>query len=149
MSEPDRPTEARPTASALKDRYEILERIGKGGFGEVWKARDTTLNRLVAIKRLPPDATSDSSARERLRREALSASALNHSNICTVYDLATVEGEHFLVMEYIEGRTIHELLAEGPLAPERRPDLARLGFRAMIAGTFANFLTATIAGMLL
>lgn len=74
MSEPDGPTEARPipafAAGPMKDRYEILERIGKGGFGEVWKARDTTLNRLVAIKRLPPGAASDSGARERLRRAA-------------------------------------------------------------------------------
>ncbi|HSP13280.1 MAG TPA: protein kinase [Thermoanaerobaculia bacterium] len=96
-------------------QYEILEFLGKGGFGEVWKARDTRLNRIVAIKRLPESLLNDPERRERLRREALAASSLNHPNICTIHDLAEIGSEHVLVMEYIDGKTLHETLAAGPL----------------------------------
>ena len=97
------------------DHYEILELLGKGGFGEVWKARDTRLNRVVAIKRLPESLVHDQERRERLRREALSASSLNHPNICTIHDFVEIGNEHLLIMEYIEGKTLHEVLAAGAL----------------------------------
>ena len=96
--------------------YEILEFIGKGGFGEVWKARDTRLNRIVAIKRLPESLVHDEERRERLRREALAASSLNHPNICTIHDFLEIGREHLLIMEYIEGKTLHEVLAGGALS---------------------------------
>ncbi|HUP45564.1 MAG TPA: protein kinase [Thermoanaerobaculia bacterium] len=128
MSDIERPTEARPAsapfAAAVSERYEILDQVGKGGFGEVWKARDKTLGRLVAIKRVLGSATTDSGVRERLRREALSASALKHANICTVYDLITAGGDYFLVMEYLEGQTVHEQLASRPLPVERAVSVA-------------------------
>src|SRR5437763_13483713 len=94
----------RSPQSGVVDHYEILEPVGKGGFGEVWKARDTRLNRTVAIKRLPESLVHDAERRERLRREALAASSLNHPNICTIYDFVEITGEHLLVMEYIEGK---------------------------------------------
>ena len=99
----------------LLDHYEILEFLGKGGFGEVWKARDTRLNRIVAIKRLPESLVHDHERRERLRREALAASSLNHPNICTIHDFVEIGSEHLLIMEYIEGKTLNEVLASGAL----------------------------------
>src|SRR5438552_237020 len=96
----------RSFAGRIADRYEVIEFIGRGGFGEVWKARDTRLNRFVAIKRLPESVLEDGERRERLRREAHAASSLNHPNICTIHDYAEIDGEHLLVMEYIEGKTL-------------------------------------------
>jgi serine/threonine protein kinase/formylglycine-generating enzyme required for sulfatase activity len=97
------------------DHFEVLELLGAGGFGEVYRARDTRLGRMVAIKVLPEDFARDAELRERFRREAMAASALNHPNICTVYDLADAGGKTFIVMELVEGKTIHAALANGPL----------------------------------
>src|SRR5712691_3329434 len=116
MSEPQpagQPRAPRTFAGQIVDHYEILGLLGRGGFGEVWKARDTRLNRFVAIKRLPDSLIGDAERRERLRREALAASSLSHPNICTIHDFAEIAGEHLLVMEYIEGKTLGELLAAG------------------------------------
>ena len=99
------------------DHFEVFELLGAGGFGEVYRARDTRLGRMVAIKVLPEDFASDAERRERFRREAMAASALNHPNICTVYDLAEVGGKTLIVMELVEGKTLHALLANGPLPP--------------------------------
>src|SRR5712691_3119141 len=118
MSEPQpagQPRAPRTFIGQIVDHYEILEFLGRGGFGEVWKARDTRLNRFVAIKRLPESLLEDSERRERLRREAHAASSLNHPNICTIHDFAEIAGEHLLVMEYIEGKTLADILAAGPL----------------------------------
>ena len=97
------------------DHFEILAMIGRGGFGEVYRARDTRLGRTVAIKVLPDAFARDVERLERFRREALAASALNHPNICTVHDFVEVAGRHFIVMELVDGRTLHETLAGGPL----------------------------------
>lgn len=99
----------------MTEHYELVELLGKGGFGEVWKARDTRLNRAVAIKRLPESFATDRERRERLHREALAASSLNHPNICTIHDFIESDGEYRLVMEYLEGKTLHDTLANGPL----------------------------------
>jgi tetratricopeptide (TPR) repeat protein len=93
--------------------YEIGALIGKGGMGEVYRARDTRLDRDVAVKVLPPFATA--TARERFQREARAASALNHPNICAVYDVGDSGGQPYLVMELLEGRTLLEHLAGRPL----------------------------------
>ena len=94
--------------------YEVLAPIGKGGMGEVYKARDTRLDREVAVKVLPqPFATE--AARERFQREARAASALNHPNICVVYDVGESTGHPFLVMELLDGKTLREHIGGKPL----------------------------------
>lgn len=96
-------------------RYTILEQIGSGGMGTVYRARDVRLNRDVAVKVLPVGALADDMARHRFRKEALSLSQLNHPNIATVHDFDTQDGVDFIVMEYIEGTTLNTMLATGPL----------------------------------
>jgi eukaryotic-like serine/threonine-protein kinase len=97
--------------------YEILSRIGAGGMGEVYKARDTRLNRIVAIKTVPPGA-SGLISRERTEHEARAVAALNHPHICTLYDIGNHDGLDFLVLQYVEGETLADRLARGRLAPE-------------------------------
>jgi serine/threonine protein kinase len=100
--------------------YEIVSRVGAGGMGEVYKARDTRLERDVAIKLLPPQLASDPQFRARFEREAKSISALNHSNICTIHDVGreTVKGVelHFIVLELIEGESLAQRLEKGALS---------------------------------
>jgi Tol biopolymer transport system component/predicted Ser/Thr protein kinase len=95
--------------------YEILSAIGAGGMGEVHKARDTRLDRIVAIKVLPTHLADRSELRERFEREAKTIASLNHAHICTLFDTGHQDGIDFLVMEYIEGETLAQRLAKGPL----------------------------------
>src|SRR5665213_1284458 len=95
--------------------YEILTRLGAGGMGEVWKARDKRLDRIVAVK------VSQGNFDERFEREARSIAALNHPNICQLYDV----GPNYLVMELIEGPTLGEKMAEGPIPTEDAIHIAR------------------------
>lgn len=97
--------------------YEIVAPLGAGGMGEVYKARDPRLDRLVALKILPHDFASDATARERFEREARTASALSHPNILSVFDVGRDAGAEYLVTELIEGTTLRERLAAGPLPP--------------------------------
>ncbi|MBI1790215.1 MAG: serine/threonine-protein kinase [Acidobacteria bacterium] len=99
--------------------YEILSAIGAGGMGEVYKARDTRLSRMVAIKVLPEHLASNAEARQRFEREAQAVSSLNHPHICTLYDVGRQDGSDYLVMEYLEGETLAARLRKGPLpAPQ-------------------------------
>jgi len=98
--------------------YEILAVAGTGGMGEVYKARDTRLDRIVAIKVLPEALLQDPGSRQRLEREARAVSALSHPHICTLYDIGHQDGVDYLVMEYLEGETLAERLQKGPLAPD-------------------------------
>src|ERR1051326_5849486 len=99
--------------------YEIVGAIGAGGMGEVYRAKDTRLEREVAIKVLPSELSANVDLRARFEREARAISALNHPNICTLYDVGHQEGTDFLVMELLEGESLAERLHRGPLPVEQ------------------------------
>jgi len=95
--------------------YRVIERLGAGGMGEVYKAHDQHLDRDVAIKVLPPGTLDDEEARRRFRREAKALSRLNHAHIATVHDFDSADGVDFLVMEYVAGRALSEHIGQSPL----------------------------------
>jgi len=123
-----------PNATVFNGRYELHRRLGRGGMAEVFLARDQLLDRPVAVKVLFPEFATDPAFVERFRREATAAANLNHPNIVGVYDWGEADSTYFIVMEYIDGRTLSEILrAEGPLHPDRVADVgadvaAALGF---------------------
>src|SRR5438132_13420734 len=99
--------------------YEVIALVGAGGAGEVYKARDTRLDRTVAVKVLPSHLADRPDLRERFEREARAVSSLNHPHICTLFDVGQDEGADFLVMEYLEGETVEARLVKGPLPLEQ------------------------------
>src|SRR5215468_4288584 len=99
--------------------YETISLLGAGGMGEVYRAKDTRLNRIVAIKVLPSHLSSDSELKLRMEREARAISALQHANICTLHDIGAQDGLNFLVMEYLDGQTLAARLERGALPLEQ------------------------------
>ena len=107
------------TAGTHIGPYEILAPIGAGGMGEVYRARDTRLDRTVAIKVLPEHLSSQADLRDRFEREARAISAINHPNICVLHDIGQQDGLDYLVMEYLEGETLAKRLEKGALPLEQ------------------------------
>jgi serine/threonine protein kinase len=100
-------------------QYQLIEKLGSGGMGDIYKAQDTRLNRVVAIKVLPADKSNEPERRRRFVQEAQAASALNHPNIVTIHDIVSDNGVEFMVMEYVAGKTLLELIPKGGLQVSR------------------------------
>ncbi|HLK20862.1 MAG TPA: serine/threonine-protein kinase, partial [Bryobacteraceae bacterium] len=113
-----------PSPTPRLGNYEILDKLGEGGMGEVWRARDSRLNRTVAIKILPPDVAGDASRSARFEQEAHALAALNHPNVVSIYDIGTEHGRAFIVSELVDGESLRAIVARGPLPARKATEIA-------------------------
>ena len=113
--------------------YKILSKLGQGGMGVVYKALDTKLDREVALKFLPAHLLGDEEVRKRFEREAKAAAALSHANVCTVYEIDTVDGKTFIAMEFIEGDSLDKKIENGPLKLDDALDIAQQAAKGLEA----------------
>ena len=112
---------------SVLNHYKIVRHLGSGGMGDVYEAEDTKLHRQVALKLLPEDMAQDPERRARFEREAKAVAALDHPNIVSIYSVEEADGYQFLVLQLAEGRTLHDILAEGPIVPPMRALSRRWG----------------------